>query len=177
MNRPDAHQWKVRKCAKQCVKCALPFSDGTPVFSALIPDEEGGYSRDDFCASCWKEIGRNTVVSHWKTLFCEAAPPEEPLKKETAESLLRRLLEEDDADPGVLFILAVMLERKKILREQAVRHDGAGGKIRHYSHRKTGESFLVPDPELRLDELESLQKRVTDLLGGCPPSKKQGAEK
>jgi hypothetical protein len=34
-----------------------------------------------------------------------------------------------------------------------------------YEHRKSGEVFIVRDPELRLDEIESVQEEVATLLG------------
>ena len=40
-----------------------------------------------------------------------------------------------------------------------------GLKVRVYEHRKTGETFVVPDPGLRLDELEQVQQEVIALLG------------
>jgi hypothetical protein len=33
-----------------------------------------------------------------------------------------------------------------------------------YEHGETGDVFLVPDPGLRLDELESVQNEVANLL-------------
>jgi hypothetical protein len=33
-----------------------------------------------------------------------------------------------------------------------------------YEHGGTGDVFIVPDPQLRLDELESVQNEVVQLL-------------
>jgi len=33
-----------------------------------------------------------------------------------------------------------------------------------YEHGATGDVFIVPDPQLRLDELENVQNEVADLL-------------
>ena len=96
-------------------------------------------------------------------------PPqrEEAVKKENAESLLRKLVaKENDEDLRAVFILAVMLERKKILVERDVQISEEGRILRVYEHRKTNESFLIIDPELQLDELEQVQTQVILLLGG-----------
>jgi hypothetical protein len=110
-------------------------------------------------------------------------PPEikddEPLKKENAESLLRRLIEDDDSENApVIYILAVMLERKKILVEKDVSIDEDGTVHRVYEHKKTGETFLILDPQLKLDRLQDVQERVVELLGGgTKPSEPADTEK
>jgi hypothetical protein len=112
------------------------------------------------------------VLSSWQGVYRVPPPePEEPLKKETAESLLRRLMEDvEDAAAGVIYILAVMLERNRIFIERDVQPREDGTLLRIYEHKKTGETFLVPDPRLRLGELEEVQQRVVEMLGG-PPKK------
>jgi len=96
--------------------------------------------------------------------------PEEALKKETAESLLRRMVQEEEPSLiNVIFILAVMLERKRILVERDVQTRDDGRTVLVYEHRKTGESFLITDPRLHLDQLEEVQKEVTAMLGDSTP--------
>jgi hypothetical protein len=103
----------------------------------------------------------------WKGVFrMPPPPPEEPLKKETAESLLRKLIEDgEQSRAGVIYILAVMLERKRVLTEKDVQKRPDGVWIRVYEHRRTAETFLVRDPRLRLDELDTVQREVMELLG------------
>ena len=113
----------------------------------------------------------------WKGVFHAPAPsPDEPLKKETAESLLRHMMEtEDERHGNAIFILAVMLERRRILVERDVQTRDDGVKIRVYEHKKTNETFIIPDPQLKLAELTHVQEEVVLLLGGTPP-KKAGAK-
>ena len=159
--------WSVRKCSKTCVKCAKEFADRESLFSRLLADGEE-YVREDFCCDCWNK--KYPGLSVWKTVFLVPPPPaEETVKKENAESLLRKLIDHDDeVDLDAVFILAVMLERKKILVERDVQTAENGSKMRIYEHRKTGESFLIVDPQLKLDALEQVQERVVSLLGGKP---------
>ena len=124
------------------------------------------------CAACWPARATAGEVSVWSAAWNAPAPKApEPLKKETAESLLRELMETDDpAKRNVIFILAVMLERRRILVEKEVQMPaGTGTKIRVYEHKQTGESFVVPDPQLRLREIETVQREVMELLGIPPP--------
>jgi hypothetical protein len=59
-----------------------------------------------------------------------------------------------------------MLERNRLLVERDLQTNDQGTLIRVYEHKKTGETFLIPDPKLRLDQLEVVQQEVITLLGG-----------
>jgi len=56
-----------------------------------------------------------------------------------------------------------MLERKRVLK-QIKTEEAANGRVLIYEHGVTGDAFIVPDPRLRLDELESVQNEVSTLL-------------
>ena len=161
--------WNIQAPDKTCHACHKDFADGELLYSKLVFDA-GGYERHDYCAVCWQDPARAAALSIWKSLFHAPPPPAaEPLKKETAETLLRELMEtEDPANGNVIFILAVMLERRRMLVERDVQQRDDGVKIRVYEHRKTGESFLIPDPELKLAELTHVQEQVIQRLGGNP---------
>ena len=170
-------EWNIRTCADQCCACGRRFADRERLMSRLRFAAEG-YLRDDFCAGCWpgRKPDGGPEVSAWSAAWLAPAPKApEALKKETAESLLREMMETDD--PGrrnVIFILAVMLERRRILVEKEVQVHPDGRKIRVYEHKQTGESFVVPDPQLRLLEIEGVQREVMELLGIPPPAGKGG---
>ena len=168
-------EWNIRTCADQCTACQKKFEDHETLMSRLrfTPD---GYVREDFCTPCWrgKSAEAGGEVSAWAANWL--APEKkshEAMKKETAESMLRELMETDDSSRGnVIFILAVMLERRRILIEKEVQVQPDGRKIRVYEHKQTGEVFVVPDPGLRLKEIESVQLEVMELLGIPPPAGK-----
>lgn len=164
---PGRENWHVKKCSKCCTQCNKPFEHNKILYSRLL-FTDGEYERQDFCRSCHAK--EKSALSTWKTLFIEPPPPaEDTIKKENAETLLRNLLaKEQDDDLNAIFILTVMLERKKILIERAVQKSENGQKLRIYEHRKTGESFMILDPELKLDQLGSIQEEVVILLGGKP---------
>jgi hypothetical protein len=62
------------------------------------------------------------------------------------------------------YILALMLERKRLLKEVETK-EADGGLTRIYEHVKTGELFIIPDPQLRLDQMAEVQSQVAELLG------------
>ncbi|MBN2164278.1 MAG: hypothetical protein JXR25_08085 [Pontiellaceae bacterium] len=168
MGRENIGNWSVRKCSKTCGQCEKDFVDKETIISCLTFNDKSEYVREDFCKTCWKQ--HKTGLSSWKTHYIMPPPPtDEAVKKENAESLLRRLIaKENEEDLNAIFILTVMLERKKILIERDVQTTEDRRKLRIYEHKKTGETFMVIDPELKLDELESVQEEVVVLLGGKP---------
>lgn len=161
-----SQEWEIKSCQHACAGTGQPFEDGQRIFSRLVFTQEG-YVRHDFSEAGWNDEARRGAVSFWKSTYHAPEPPApEPLKKETAESLLRDYMtREDYSRKNAIYILAVMLERKRVLVERDVQIRPDGLKIRLYEHKKTGEIFAVPDPGLRLDELESVQAEVNDLLG------------
>ena len=85
-------------------------------------------------------------------------------------ALLQRFIEEGDpSTENARYILALMLERKRILSNTATK-EVDGQRMLFYENKKTGEVFIVRDPELRLDELADLQDEVAMLLGFGGPA-------
>jgi hypothetical protein len=58
-----------------------------------------------------------------------------------------------------------MLERKKVLKQVDAR-ETKEERLLIYEHAKTGEVFIIPDPRLKLAELEKVQQEVYALLTG-----------
>ena len=71
-----------------------------------------------------------------------------------------------------------MLERKRILKvkEQIVRD---GKRVFIYEQPATGDVFTIADPDLRLDQLEAVQRDVAALLehGLNPPAQNEAGPK
>ena len=172
------HDWNIQSRAHVCQACERPFADKQP-YHTLLFDEKQQFLRSDICEACWKEQysqgahDRKGFVSYWSGIY--EAPPAaapDPIQKENAESLLRKLIELNDPKYAAAgFILAVMLERKRMLKvkEQIVRD---GERVFIYEQPKTGDIFTIRDPKLQLDQLDQVQKDVAELLeqGLNPPT-------
>lgn len=163
-----SQDWNIQPCSGKCGTCEAAFVDKQPYMSTLVVANEG-YERRDFCESCWAKPDVSKMAAHsaWKGVFKPPEPPpKEVLKKENAESLLRKYMETDDpANKNVVYVLAVMLERKRIFVERDIQLKDDGTQILVYEYRRTGEIFMIPDPRLKLAELESVQTEVAALLG------------
>jgi hypothetical protein len=170
--------WNIQSRASACQACSRPFADRAP-YHTLLFDQKQGYERLDVCEACWTtqfSLGasdRKGFVSQWQGEF--TAPPAvqpDPIQKETAETLLRELIElNDPAYAATGYILAVMLERKRVFKVKGQTQQ-AGRRVLIYEHARTGEAFAVPDPGLQLNQLDTVQRDVARLLehGLQPPA-------
>lgn len=164
-----AQEWNIKPRARICAVCGKSFAPGEECLSALFETMQG-YERRDYCPECWSaRTDGGTPFSQWQSAISDAAPASakaEPIQRETAEALLRRLVELDDpANTGVIYILAVMLERKKQLIERDAKPRPEGGILRIYEHKASGDTFLIVDPQLRLDAIGEVQNQIIELLG------------
>jgi hypothetical protein len=164
MNRFN-NEWTIKHRSDVCTATHRPFADGE-YFYTLLFREADGFRREDLSEQAWSSRNENIQpFSFWRSRF-EPAPavPADPLGKETAEQLFRRMIAAPDVPANACYVLAVMLERKRVLKQVRTESDGADH-ILVYEQPETGDVFLVRDPQLRLSELESVQAEVAALLG------------
>lgn len=171
------NEWNLQSRAHACQACHKPFADKEHYHTLLI-EEKQEYHRQDICHGCWDAqyregaSDRKGFISHWQGIYQIPPPaPPEPIQKESAEGLLRKLIETEDAKYGpVCYILAVMLERKRLLKvKEQVQRDGA--RVFIYEQPRTGDIFTITDPNLQLNQLEEVQRATAELLahGLNPP--------
>jgi hypothetical protein len=175
------NEWNIQSRAHACEACAQPFADRQP-YHTVLADQPPELRRMDICESCWQKQGAAVrtptgFISHWQGVY-EAPPPVvDPIQKDTAESLLRKLIElNDPKNIPAGYILAVMLERKRILKvKEQLQRDGQ--RVFVYEQPKTGDIFTIVDPALRLDQLEQVQHDVAALLEhGLNPPVTEGSQ-
>jgi hypothetical protein len=161
---PLANEWVIKHRSDACAATQRPFAPGEYFYTLLFRDADG-FRREDLSEEAWQNRNENIQpFSFWKSRY-EPAPPEpaEPLAKENAEQLFRRLLSSDNAPANACYVLAAMLERKRVLK-QIKTEQSEKGRVLIYEHRENGDAFIVRDPGLRLDELENVQNEVANLL-------------
>jgi hypothetical protein len=162
--------WKIRSTQARCEVSGQPFADGD-VFHTCIFEDPGseGFLRRDYSAEAWKQVRKSldpAPFSFWKSTY--KAPVREPEDETTTEAsverMLRRFIEEDDPrTENARYILALMLERNKTLIPTDTRETETRTLL-FYEHADNGDVFIVADPGLKLDEVESVQREVSELL-------------
>lgn len=164
--------WSIKSRAHNCAATETPFEEGQKIRAAIFPDpDSSGYLRKDFSVEAWDAIeDRETPFSTWVTTYEPPVVEEkaEDVVDDDPESLLHRMVEEDEEHTeNARYILAVMLERKKLLRETDTQSIPSGI-LRVYEHRKTGDVYIIKDPQIPLSDVDKVQEEIRELLEPKP---------
>jgi hypothetical protein len=168
------NEWNIQSRGHQCFVSGHAFSEGETFHTVLI-EQRQGFERLDVSVEAWKThgaeiLGRPRLISHWHGIY--HAPPQRPpeaIRKDDAESLLRKLLElRAERFGAACYILAVMLERKRVLKVKTQLRE-QGRRVFVYEQPSTGDIFTITDPDLQLSQLDQVQREVADLLANGLP--------
>ena len=155
-------EWEIKSRAHCCARTGKQFGQGEYFYTLLFRDGEG-FRREDLSEEAWANRNENIEpFSFWRSKYETREPSApEPLPKDDAESLLRRLIaNQDPASTNARYILALMLERKRILRPVESRDPG----LLVYEHSTSGETFVVSNPDLSLESIPAVQNEVYGML-------------
>ena len=162
-------EWSIQSRGRVCAITGKAFADKEPCHTVLL-QQERGYERLDLCQAAWASEGaslsaRANLVSHWRGEYhAPVAGPPEAIGRDDAEGLLRRIQElRDESYAAAAFVLAAMLERKRVLKVRSEVREG-NRRVFVYEHHRSGDILAVADPNLKLDQLISVQRQVADLL-------------
>lgn len=169
-DKPLITEWNIQSRSHGCQSCDGRFEDKQP-YHTLLFDERSGFARIDVCPECWDtQYGQGAnekkgFISHWQGTYQAPPPPDaEAIQKESADTLLRKLVElKDPKHANTCYILAAMLERKRLLKVQSQLREN-GRRVFVYEHVPSGDVFAIADPDLQLDQLEAVQHEVAYLL-------------
>ena len=160
---------QLQPLASVCHVTGQPFVEGNRVASHLVSMKTGEVVRYDLLES---EIVNFTadgvVVCRWVQVFKLRKTTENPDRalKLTAETLFLTLAD-PTAEPTtestrLLQFLALMLERKRVLRPKGRTSDGSRNL---YEHAKTKQVFEVPAGELTPEFFVQVQAQLSVLVG------------
>lgn len=165
------HEWEIKSRSHTCSYTGKEFQKGENFYTLLYREAGGGFRREDICEEAWaikgashseKEASNDQPFSFWKSRYePPAPPPPESVAKKDGESALRRLIAENNpAHTNLIYILALLLERKRLLRPM----EGEDQNTLIYEYPSTGEVFLIRNPHLSLDQIPAVQREVSELL-------------
>ena len=174
------NEWNIQTRGHACQSCHAPFAD-KQVYHTILFDEKRDFMRTDVCQKCWdaqysQARDRKGFISCWQGEYEVPPVPVEAIQKENAETLLRKLIEVNDPKHAAAsYILAVMLERKRVFKvKEQIKTEGK--RIFVYEQPKTGDVFTIPDPDLQLNQLDEVQRDVAQLLEHGLPGESQPVE-
>jgi glycine/D-amino acid oxidase-like deaminating enzyme len=157
--------------AKTCRASGRAFAEGDRVVCHLVREATGEVGRHDVLATEDAAYEKPAFVfCTWTVDFKARRAEENPGRtlKLTAESLFTTLTdpltEPNDANTPMLQFLALLLERKKILRPRGKTPDGAK---QIFEHAKTHQMYEVPIGTLDEAFFVKIQSQL-DFLVGSP---------
>ena len=169
----------LQPVAKTCFVSGEPFVEGARVASFLVRGANLEIARYDVLETHLTEFKPEGFIA------CRWVQPYKPRKanenadralKLTAENLFATLAdpttEPTPENTRLLQFLALMLERKKILRPRGITSDGLRNR---YEHAKTKQIFEVPVGELTPEFFVAVQEQLTILVGAPKPKQVEGA--
>src|SRR5262245_1290703 len=94
------NEWNIQSRGHACEVCGQSFTDKQS-YHTLLFDVAPELRRSDVCEPCWQTQNldlrsQNGYISHWQGIYEVPPPPVDPIQKETAETLLRKLIEQND---------------------------------------------------------------------------------
>lgn len=166
-------EMNLQPLAKTCFVSGEPFVEGGRVASYLVRAENMEIVRYDVLephAADFKPEG--FVACRWVQEYKprKAGENQDRALKLTAESLFATLAdpttEPTPENTRLLQFLALMLERKKVLKPRGKSKDGARNR---YEHAKTKQIFEVPVGDLTPEFFVAVQEQLTILVGAPKP--------
>ena len=148
-------EWELQSSEGACAKCGREFSHREEYYSALYACDEG-FERKDYCVPCWGK-GRPDVFSFWRARAKkEPDPPKRFVNDEVLIEFFDRLSGvEDPRKKRLAFIMAILLLRKRLLREKG-RRRRADGTYWILRCPATEKEYEVKDQGLCADETVEL---------------------
>ena len=157
--------------AKICRASGRAFAEGDRVVSHLVREASGEIGRHDLLASEEAAYAKPSFVfCSWTVSYKPRRADENPGRalKLTAENLFVTLgdptAEPNPANTPLLQFLALLLERKRLLRP---RGRTADGERQIYEHTRTHQLYEIPEGKLDAAFFAQLQGQL-DLLMGPP---------
>jgi len=159
----------LQSLASECYITKTAFNEGDRVISRLVMQPDGEFGRIDLLESAEAslEIPGETLC-RWTIIF-KPEPPAENIERDvrlTADNLFLELTSagEDQLDENRALVqfLALMLERKRVLRARGLTDDG---RWKRFEHGPEKTSHLVPAGEISSESLRAIRDQLEAVLG------------
>ncbi len=151
--------FEIKKSTRKCNESGRDFEPGEVFFSALIENEDGTTSRQDFSADAWNEPPEH-CIGWWKSQVPETdkgkifwAP------RQVMLAYFQHVLEQP-ASQDIAFVTALLLIQKKHL---ALVDDGETDSMT-VRDRSSKDSYSVPIIEIEGPRLAEIQAMLSEQL-------------
>lgn len=171
--------WQIQSFSRKCSHSDRTFEPGDRVLCLLIDRISEGLARLDVLEEYTDEVEVDgEIVGRWMRII---KPPEssdiEERKQEmqSVEDLFLSMAESveisirSNSSRCMIFILALYLERKRILR--SIPTTGIPQNYSNFRHRKTKKEYLVEQIEMTPENMAHIENNLSILTGDSAPPK------
>ena len=151
--------FEIKKSTRKCAETGRDFEPGEVFFSALIENEDGTTSREDYATEVWKETPED-CIGWWKSQVPETGKGKifwAPRKVMLA--YFQHVLNQP-ASQDIAFVTALLLIQKKYL---VLVDDGEANSMT-VRDRTSKESYSVPIIEVEGPRLADIQSLLAEQL-------------
>ncbi|MCL2743318.1 MAG: hypothetical protein FWE67_05660 [Planctomycetaceae bacterium] len=136
------------------------------VFFSVLTKKNNSFQRLDYAAENWKEPEH--CFAWWKTIVPQAVQkPDKPLPNNVLLVLfdnLRLQQNTPEEQPDMLYVLTLLLVRRRLLHFENEYQDDSGQKFITVRNTKDNSVFDIPAAAPDTDTLDEIQRQLTELL-------------
>ena len=155
---------EVPRPSRTCSVSRRDFCPNEPFFSVLT-SENGLFVRNDIAAEHWSEPPKE-FVGWWKSTVKHVGNhASQQVSGETLQSLFERLTEQP-GEADTLYILTLLLLRRKLLRYEKEITDEWGNRLLEVYALHADTTYQIPVAMPIHDRLETIQQQLATLTNG-----------
>ena len=170
-------KWSIEKRVALCGKCESEFSEGAPLYSLLVTDEDV-LQRLDICAQCRTDEACTAALFWWRTKFHEKKKRGLQLDLEAIEVLFIALADtERERLKELRYLMCLILLRKRRVKVVKVvrSHNGVEGEFFLVKRPRRDEQLAVQVFDFDGGTMDSLRDDLKNIFEGADPNE-LGAE-
>ena len=161
-------EWQLKTISKQSQLTGSPFEVGQRIISYIFKDDSGKIHRNDIHAvDLDKKDLPGTLLGWWEQVVKNYDDEIEAKKHavNSSEELFLSLYEGEEAETHerdvIKFLLALMLERKKILKPMI---KFPTNRIQKYLHNRTNREYEVPIIDITAKSVQKVMGELKEVV-------------
>ncbi len=154
--------YEIQRCTRRCAATEREFSAGEEFFSVLIA-EGAELRRLDYCADAWEGPPEN-ATGWWRSRMPSAT---QKRMHWAPNEVMLHFFEELEDQPDRLdmrFVLALLLVRRRVLREEDRNTDDQGREVMVLFCPRRDKTYSVPTVLPSPGRVEQIQNELAQLL-------------
>ncbi|MCR4316046.1 MAG: hypothetical protein NUW37_06805 [Planctomycetes bacterium] len=172
-----ARDYNIQKGKLACCVTHREFANGEAYYSVIRPVDDENFVREDYSVEEFKKLDKDKLFSYWKSRrVIESSPGKPKFDLARTEMFLDSLLKSEIQDHSLLFVLSLVLMRKKRLKVAGSRI-ADGKEFMTFEVSGTKRKFDVENPNLTDEKIEEINNRITMLLTSYDPAAEESERK